>query len=265
MEARVQNGEKLYWDTAKRAIKECKLAEGNLLALCRSNVRFEGIKALQARYGHLFSEEGEPWGRIGSKLIERMVALHFPAYHNDLEAIDEMCDDPYHTELNAHYYLQTGRVLTEDYALPAFDWAQNRILRERDEGAALRAWEEFQKERLALFLSIAEGLWDYPMFVKKYSAVLSAKEMESYYAYCKKVFVEDRVFLQLEWLLFSCPQWQGREAFLFENARTAFFLRAHKGKYELLPACVFESRILRTLLVKKYKVKDAGKYFAKRK
>ena len=117
MEIRIQNTcEELYWETAKKAVAECKLVALGALRLCRSIFRFDEEQALENRYGHLFEPYGE--GNVGEKILDRMVAISIPAYGNDLQAIEEMLDDPYHSELNAHYYFQKGRVLVEDHVLP---------------------------------------------------------------------------------------------------------------------------------------------------
>ena len=113
MEIRIQNScEELYWEAAKMAIAECKMVAVGALRLCRSIFRTEEEKALENRYGHLFAPYGE--GNVGGKILDRMVALSIPAYGNDLRAIEDTLDDPYHAELNAHYYFQTGEVLGED-------------------------------------------------------------------------------------------------------------------------------------------------------
>ncbi len=257
MEARIGKAYgKAYEGRKKRAGGREKWTACDLLALCRGNAF---LSAEVLRKSKLFSKDTEDRG------LERAVARAFPAYRNDLDAIDEMREDPYHAELNAQYYLRTGRLLTEDYHLPVFDWAENHALRELNERAAREAWEEFEEKRRRLFLSVAEGLWNYPAFAKKYRAVFSEEEMNAYYEYCKRVFIEDRVFLSLEWLLFSCPQWQGRKAFLYENPCTAYFLRAHGTRLALLPKSVFGSRTLRKILMKKYKNEKVKEYFQRRK
>ena len=241
--------EELYWETAKKAVEECKLALSGLLRLCRVFRSEERI--LENKYAHLFAPYGE--GAVAEKLLDRMVALSIPAYQNDLSAIEDMLDNPYHSELNAHYYLETGRVIAEDYTLPVFDWKKYHALREQDGKKARELWEAHEEEKLRFFISIAEKLWDFSSFKHKYAEWLPLEEMEGYYEYCKRAFIENRVFLQLEWLLFACPQWSGKEEFLYQNMRVDFFLRAHRECVSMLPQSVFEGKIFKKRLSKKEK------------
>ncbi|MBP3423284.1 MAG: hypothetical protein J6K86_05920 [Clostridia bacterium] len=253
MEIRVQNTcEELYWETAKKALAECKLAVEEALQLCRSIFRGEEEKALESRYGHLFAPYGE--GDVGGKILDRMVALSLPAYGNNLVAIEEMLDDPYHSELNAHYYFQTGRVLAEEYVLPVFDWERYREIREWDGAKAIEMWEAHEEKKRIFFLEIAETLWDFDGFTEKYKELLTEEDVAVYHEYCKKIFIEEHIFLQPQWLLFSCAQWRGKEAFLYENACTDFFLQAHREGISLLPAYALKSRALKELLAKRYKI-----------
>lgn len=254
MEIRVQNTcEELYWETAKKALAECKLAVEGALQLCRSIFRGEEEKALENRYGYLFAPYGE--GDVGGKILDRMVALSIPAYRNNLNAIEEMLDDPYHSELNAHYYFQTGRVLAEEYALPVFDWDSYRETREWDGAKAREMWEMHEEKKRRVFLDIAESIWDFDGFAERYKELLTTEEVTAYHEYCKKIFIEERIFLQPQWLLFSCAQWRGKETFLYENPCTDFFLQAHGEELALLPAYVLKSKALKELLTKRYKIK----------
>lgn len=168
---------------------------------------------------------------------------------------EDMLDNPYHTELNAHYYLQTGRVLAEDYALPSFDWTKYHAVRELDPRAARSAWEVHEEEKRRFFLSVAETLWDFAAFASRYGELISAEALEAYHAHCRKVFIEERVFLQPEWLLFSCAQWRGKANFLYQEPRVEFFCRSHGGELHLLPKCVLESKAFKEMLGKRYKIK----------
>ena len=254
MKTYIQNTcEELYWETARRAVEECKIVLVEALRLCRSIFRTEETQALESRYGHLFTSYGE--GNIGQKLLDRMVAITIPAYGNDLNAVEDMLDDPYHAELNAHYYFQTGRVLAEDYVFPTFDWATYHETRELDTKRAIAMWEANEGEKRAFLLSIAERLWDFEAFAEKYQDMLSAETIEEYHDYCKKIFIEERIFLQPEWLLFACEQWQGVESFLMENPCTDFFLQAHKDCLSLLPGEVLKCKAFKSFLAKKYKIK----------
>lgn len=254
MKMRVQRTcEELYWETAKRAVAECKLVVVEALQLCRSMFRMDEEKALESRYGHLFAHYGE--GNVGGKILDRMVAISLPAYGNDLNAIEDMLDDPYHSELNAHYYFQTGRVLAEDYVFPAFDWEAYHELRDLDSKKAMATWLAHEEEKRNFFLSIAEKLWNFDEFAKRYKGLLTTEQVETYHEYCKKIFIEEHVFLQAEWLLFSCVDGQGMDGFLHENCSTDFFLQAHKDCLKLLPECVLKSKAFKSVLAKKYKVK----------
>ena len=244
--------EELYWETAKRAVAECKHALGGVLRFCKE-FRATEEYALEEKYGHLFAPFGE--GRVAEKIIDRMVALSIPAYQNDLSAIEDMLDNPYHAELNAHYYLKTGRVIYEDYALPCFDWEAYHHIRELDSREARSIWERHEEDKLAFFLSIAEKLWDFPAFYQKYKEWFTQEEVDAYHAYCKKIFLENHIFLQVEWLLFSAVQWKGKEEFLYRNTSTDFFIRAHKESIEALPKTVFQGKAFKNLLSKKYKIK----------
>jgi hypothetical protein len=184
-----------------------------------------------------------------------MLAITIPAYGNDLNAIEDMMDDPYHSELNAHYYVQNGRVLAEDYVFPSFDWEAYHEAREWDWDKARKMWEENEEKKRNFFLSIAEKLWDFNAFAEKYQGLLTAEEVEAYHEYCKKIFIEDRIFLQPEWLLFSCEEWADKESFLTENPCTDFFLQAHKDSLSLLPNEVLKCKAFKTVLSKKYKIK----------
>ena len=245
--------EELYWETARRAVEECKIVLVEALRLCRSIFRSEEEQALETRYGHLFTSYGE--GNIGQKLLDRMVAITIPAYGNDLNAVEDMLDDPYHSELNAHYYFQTGRVLAEDYVFPTFDWATYHETRELDTKKAIAMWEAHEEEKRAFLLSIAERLWAFDDFAEKYQGMLSKETIEEYHDYCKKIFIEERIFLQPEWLLFACEKWQGEESFLAENPCTDFFLQAHKDSLSLLPNEVLKRKTFKAFLAKKYKIK----------
>ena len=254
MKMRVQRScEELYWETARRAVTECKLVVIEALRLCRSMFRTDEEKALETRYGHLFTHYGE--GNVGGKILDRMVAISLPAYGNDLNAIEDMLDDPYRSELNAHYYFQTGRVLAEEYVFPCFDWGKYHEIRDFDSTQARAMWELHEQEKREFFLSIAEKLWNFEGFAKRYKGLLTEERVEEYHQYCKKIFIEERIFLQAEWLLFSCIDGQGLEGFLFENPCTDFFLQAHKDMLKLLPESVLKNKTFKAMLAKKYKVK----------
>lgn len=254
MEMYMQNScEKLYWETARQAVAECQLMAIGALRLCRSIFRFEEEKELENRYGHLFTPYGE--GDVGGKILDRMVALSIPAYGDNLNAIEEMLDDPYHSELNAHYYMQTGRVLAEDYTFPAFDWDAYRELRDLDGAKAIAMWEAYEEKKRELFLSIAETLWDFEWFAEKYQGLVSEEEIAAYHDYCRKIFLEERIFLQPEWLLFSAKEWWEKADFLRNNPCTDFFLQAHKDSLGVLPDCALKSKELKETLAKKYKIK----------
>ena len=253
MEIRIQNNcEELYWEAARMAVAECKMVAVGALRLCRSIFRTEEEKALENRYGHLFAPYGE--GNVGGKILDRMVALSIPAYGNDLRAIEDMLDDPYHAELNAHYYFQTGEVLGEDYALPAFDWENYRATREKDVEQGIAMWMAHEEKKRAFFLSIAEMLWNFDWFADQYQGLVSAEEIEAYHEYCKKIFIEERVFFQPEWLLFSSEEWTGKQSFL-QTASVDFFLQTHRDRFALLPACVLSNKTFKDLLWRKYKIK----------
>lgn len=245
--------EELYWETARNAVTECKLVVGETLKLCRSIFRMEEEKALENRYGHLFASYGE--GNVGEKLLDRMVAISLPAYGNNLDAIEEMLDDPYHAELNAYYYFMRGRVLVEDYVFPTFDWATYHALREWDFGKAREMWEDYEEKKRSFFMSIAEELWDFWGFAERYQAWLTFEQIDAYCQYCKKLFIEERIFLQPEWLLFACEEWDGKESFLMENPCTDFFLQAHQDSLSLLPSEALNCKVFKGFLAKKYKIK----------
>ena len=167
------------------------------------------------------------------------------------DANEDILDNPYYLELNAHYYLATGRTLAEDYDLPAFDWAAYHALREQDGEKARKVWEAHEERKRRFFLSVAERLWGFSAFSAKYHAWLTQEETESYHKYCQKIFLEDRIFLLPEWLLFSCKQWGGKQAFLYENSRVDYFLHAHGDSLSLLPKAVFEGKAFLKRLSKK--------------
>ena len=215
--------------------------------------RGEEEQALESRYGHLFTPYGE--GDVGGKILDRMLALSLPAYGNNLSAIEDMLDDAYHAELNAHYYFQKGRVLAEAYTLPSFDWETYRDLREWNGKKAIEMWEAHETEKRRFFLEVAETLWDFTAFAKKYRELLTEEEVETYHEYCKKIFIEERVFLQPEWLLFSCAQWRGKESFLYDNSCTEFFMQAHGDALALLPEYALKSKVLKEMLAKRYKIR----------
>jgi hypothetical protein len=85
--------------------------------------------------------------------------------------------------------------------------------------------------------------------------LLTAEEVESYHEYCKKIFIEERIFLHPEWLLFSCEEWEDKERFLTENLGVDFFVQAHKDSLSLLPNEVLKCKAFKTVLSKKYKIK----------
>lgn len=172
--------------------------------------------------------------------------------------IEDLLDDAYYAEINAHYYLQTGHVLAERYTLPAFDWEKYRALREESVQKAYAMWAAHEEKKRDFYLSRAEELWDFDGFAARYQELLSQEEIECYHQHCKKVFIEERIFLQPEWLLFTVAQWQGKEAFLFENPRVEFFCQAHTGALKFLPSCVFTSKLFKKLLLKRYKLKMAA-------
>ncbi len=178
----------------------------------------------------------------------RMSTLVDCAYVN---AEEDVSDNPYYLELNAHYYLATGRILAEDYDLPAFDWAAYHALREQDGEKARKVWEAHEEEKRRFFLSVAERLWNFSSFSAKYRAWLTQEETEQYHEYCQKIFLEDRIFLLPEWLLFSCNQWRGKQAFLYQNPRVDYFLHAHGDSLSLLPKAVFEGKAFLKRLSKK--------------
>ena len=254
MEMRTKNTcEELYWETAKKAVADCKVVAMEILRLCRSIFRIDEERALEKRYGHLFKPYGE--GNVGGKILDRMVALSLPAYQNDLAAIEDMLDNPYHAELNAYCYFQRGHVLVETHTLPTFDWETYHELREWDFAKSREIWEVYEEEKRNFFLAVAEELWDFDGFAQRYAPLVSMEEIEAYHEYCKKIFIEERIFLQPEWLLFSCVQWRGKESFLYENPCTDFFLQAHSESLALLPDCVWKGKALKDLLLKRYKMK----------
>ena len=173
-----------------------------------------------------------------------------------LHVDEDMLDNCYHTELNTHYYMQTGKVIAADHTLPSFDWSEYHATRENDGYAARRMWESHEEKKLAFFLSVAEELWDMPSFAMRYKEFLSKEEIEAYHEYCRKIFIEERIFLQPEWLLFSCPQWRGKEEFLNENPQVDFFIRAHGEGIRFLPLYVWQGKALKRLLSKKYRIKN---------
>lgn len=191
-------------------------------------------------------------------VLNRMVSLSKPIYRNELTAVEDMLDEPYHAELNAHFYLQRGQVLAEAYILPAFDWDKYRALREEDVRKAYATWAAHEEEKRNFFLAVAEELWDFKGFASRYEELLTQEEIENYHAYCKKIFIEERIFLQPEWLLFSSAQWRGKEEFLYENPRVEFFCREHAAAFKLLPVCVLQSKAFKKMLTKKLKCKIAA-------
>ena len=254
MEMRIQNTcEELYWETAKKAVVDCKMVAIEALRLCRSVFRFDEQDALEKKYGDLFAPYGE--GDIGKKILDRMVALSIPAYGNDLHAIEDSLDDPYHAELNAYYYFKTGRVLAEDYTLPAFDWENYHEIRDLDGAKGIAMWTAHEEAKRAFYLAIAEKLWDFSSFTTQYNEVLSKEKIEEYHEYCRKIFIEERIFLQPEWMLFSFAGWQGKTSFLYENPCVDFFLRAHKEALSLLPDEVLKCKAVKEAIAKKYKRK----------
>ena len=171
---------------------------------------------------------------------------------------EEVLDDAYYAELNAHYYLQTGHVLDERYALPTFDWGKYHALREESVRAAYAMWAAHEEEKRSFALSLAEELWNFEAFTSRYDELLNKEEIERYREHCKKVFIEEHIFLQPEWLLFSSAQWQGKAAFLFENPRVEFFCRVHTDALKLLPISVLQSKAFKKMLAKKHKYKIAA-------
>ena len=182
------------------------------------------------------------------------VEAYAPAQRTAMVA-DDMLDDAYCVELNTHYYLQTGCVLNERYALPTFDWEKFHALREDSFQKAYKMWAVHEEEKRAFFLSLAEELWNFAGFSAQYQELLSQEEIERYHEHCRKIFIEEHIFLQPEWLLFSSAQWQGKEAFLFENPRVAFFFEAHTAALKFLHACVLTCKLFKKLLSKRYKMK----------
>ena len=254
MEMRIQHiCEELYWETAQKAVEECKLVALGALRLCRNIFRGNEEEKLEKRYGYLFAPYGE--GDVGEKILDRMVAISIPAYGNDLKAIEEMLDDPYHAELNAHYYFQTGQVLAENYKFPVFNWGEYHQLRDLNSASAIAMWGRYEEKKREVFLSIAESLWNFDWFAEQYQGLVSAEQIQEYQTYCKKSFIEERIFLQPEWLLFSCERWDGVEDFLYNNLCTEFFLQTHREHFALLPADVLKSKKCREALSKKYKIK----------
>ena len=114
-------------------------------------------------------------------------------------------------------------------------------------------WEAHEEKKRQFFLSIAETLWDFDGFALQYGGLVSAAQMQAYHDYCRKIFIEERIFLQPEWLLFSCEKWQGAEGFLYENPCTDFFLQAHRESFSLLPEFVAESKAFKNYCRKNIK------------
>ncbi len=197
------------------------------------------------------------WEKAKRALFNK-VAVSVTTYRNEPTAVEDILDDPYHAELNAHYYLQRGQVLAEAYVLPVFDWLKYHALREEDSRRAYVMWAEHEQKKRDFFLSVAEELWDFEAFTSRYDELLSQEEIEGYHAYCRKIFIEERVFLQPEWLLFSSAQWQGKAGFLYENPRVEFFCRTHADAFKLLPDCVVKSKAFKKMLAKKLKCKLAA-------
>ena len=195
------------------------------------------------------------WENIKSALLDKMTSMVSPVCRNSWVAVEEMLDDPYHAELNAYYYMQRGQVLAEVYSLPVFDWEAYHALREESTKKAYAMWELHEQTKREFFLSVAEELWGFSSFSRRYGELFSQEEIENYYAYCKKIFIEERIFLQPEWLLFSSMQWQGKEQFLYENACVEFFCRNHANALKLLPICVLQNKTFKKMLSKKFKCK----------
>ena len=191
-------------------------------------------------------------------VLSRMTSLSKPIYCNEVTTLEEMLDEPYHAELNAHFYLQRGQVLAERYTLPTFDWERYHALREESVAKAYEMWLLHEQEKREFFLAIAEELWNFEAFSARFEEFFSKEEIESYHAYCRKTFIEERVFLQPEWLLFSSAQWQGKIQFLYEEPRVEFFCREHAASFKLLPMYVLQSKAFKKMLVKKLKCKIAA-------
>ena len=198
------------------------------------------------------------WEAAKRAVLNRTLTVSAPVYRNKLNAVEDMLDDPYHAELNAHYCLDRGQVLAERYVLPVFDWDKYRTLREEDVQKAYAMWAEHEEKKREFFLSVAEELWDFKAFTARYSELLDEEEIERYHAYCRKIFIEERVFLQPEWLLFSSAQWQGKMQFLYQNPRVEFFCQAHTDALKLLPISVLQSKAFKKMLAKKHKLKKAA-------
>ena len=120
-------------------------------------------------------------------------------------------------------------------------------------------WEAYEEEKRRFFLSVAERLWNFSDFFSDNYAWLSQEETEEYHEYCKKIFLEDRVFLLPEWALFSRRQWQGMEDFLYQNPRVDFFLHTHGDCISLLPKQVFEEKAFLKRLSKKQEKKRSNR------
>ncbi len=191
-------------------------------------------------------------------LFNKAAAVNEPTYRNGAMAVEDMLDNPYHAELNAHFYLQRGQVLAEGYILPAFDWSKYHALREEDVQKAYAMWAEHEQKKREFFLAVAEELWNFDAFISRYEELLDKEEMERYHEYCRRIFIEERVFLQPEWLLFSSAQWQGKVEFLYENPQVEFFCRVHANAFKLLPDCVVKSKAFKKMLAKKHKCKIAA-------
>ena len=185
-----------------------------------------------------------------------------PIYCNELTTVEDMLDEPYYAELNAHFYLQRGQVLAERYILPTFDWERYHALREESVAKAYEMWLSHEQTKREFFLSVAEELWDFEGFFSRYEELLTKEQVEAYHTYCKKIFIEERVFLQPEWLLFSSAQWQGKMQFLYENPRVEFFCREHANALKLLPLSVLQSKEFKKMLAKKHKCKLAAQLAA---
>ena len=202
------------------------------------------------------------WESIRRALLERMTAICTPSARNNLVAVEDMIDDPYHAEINAYYYIDRGQVLAERYILPTFDWECYHALREESVAKAYEMWLSHEQTKREFFLSVAEELWNFEGFFSRYEELLTKEQVEAYHAYCKKIFIEERVFLQPEWLLFSSAQWQGKMQFLYENPRVEFFCREHANALKLLPLSVLQSKEFKKMLAKKHKCKLASKLAA---
>lgn len=195
------------------------------------------------------------WEAAKRAVLNRIAGANAPIYRNDLSAVEDIFDDPYHAELNAYYYLQRGQVLAERYQLPAFDWEGYHALREDSTRKAYAMWAAHEQEKRDFFLSVAEDMWNFDAFAHRYSALLSQEEIDAYHEYCKKIFIEERIFLLPEWVLFSSALWLGREAFLYEDVRVDYFCENHANALRLLPISVLQCKAFKKMLARKHKMK----------